>query len=262
MAMLGFSIRKAFYDGWDHILSLAAMNVFYVLLLLAFYLAGGTNLETHTALSLTLLSLIVLVYCIYSIGVYRNAYAYGKDLKSDIKGFFSEIKKRIKYGLFHYLVTMLILVGTLFVGPAYLSLGSLMGYFTGTLVLWVALAVLLAMQYYYPLCFYCPHKGPLQIFKLCFAFFLDNFGYTLFLMIRTIFDLVVSVLSALLVPGLAGVAVSRTTMVRLLIIRYEYLDNHVGIPKKQADWDEMLFDESERLRDRNLLDAVFPRRRR
>ena len=24
--MLGFSIRKAFYDGWDHILELAAMN--------------------------------------------------------------------------------------------------------------------------------------------------------------------------------------------------------------------------------------------
>lgn len=262
MSMLGFSIRKAFYDGWDHILSLAAMNAFYVLLFLAFYLAGGTNLETHTTISLILLSLIVLVYCIYNIGVYRNAYAYGKDLNSDIKGFFSEIKKRIKYGLFHYLITMLVLVGSLFVGPAYLTLGSMMGYFTGTLVLWVALAVLLAMQYYYPLCFYCPEKGPLQIFKLCFAFFLDNFGYTLFLMLRTIFDLVVSVLSALLVPGLAGIAVSRTTMVRLLIIRYEYLDNHVGISKKQADWDEMLFDETERLRDRNLLDAVFPRRRR
>lgn len=262
MAMLGFSIRKAFYDGWDHILSLAAMNTFYVLLFLAFYLAGGTNLETHTTISLILLSLIVLVYCIYSIGVYRNAYAYGKDLKSDIKGFFSEIKKRIRYGLFHYLITMLILVGTLVVGPAYLSLGSLMGYFTGTLVLWVALAVFLAMQYYYPLCFYCPEKGPLQIFKLCFAFFLDNFGYTLFLMLRTIFDLAVSVLSALLVPGLAGIAVSRTTMVRLLIIRYEYLDNHIGMTKKQVDWEDILFDEMERTGKRSLLDMVFPRRHR
>ncbi len=260
--MLGFSIRKAFYDGWDHILELAAMNLVYVLMVLGIYLVWGFNIEGYTAASLILISIIVLLYCIFSLGVYRNAYCYGKDLKSDIKGFFSTMKGKFRYALLYYVVIMLILAGVLFVGPAYLSLGSMMGYFLGTLVIWVALAVLLAMQYYYPLCFYSPDKGPIQIFKLCFAFFLDNFGYTLFLLLRSMFDLAVSVLSAFLIPGLAGIAVSRTTMARLLIIRYEYLDNNVVITKKQADWDEVLFDEKERFGKRNLLDALFPRRRR
>ena len=35
-----------------------------------------------------------------------------------------------------------------------------------------------------------------------------------------------------------------------------------GITKKQADWTVVLFDETERFGKRNLLDAVFPRRRR
>ena len=260
--MLGFCIRKAFYDGLDHILNLAAMNLFYILLLLAFYLAGGINLQEHTAISLTLLSLIVLIYCIYSAGVYRSAFAYGKDLKTGPRLFFQAIREKLKYALLHYLITMLILVGSLIVAPAWLSLGSMTGYFIGTLILWVALALILAMQYYYPLCYYCPDKGPVQVFKLCFAFFLDNIGYTLFLLLRTVFDIVISVLTAFLAPGLAGVAVSQTTMTRLLIIRYEYLDNNVGITKKQADWTEVLFDETERFGKRNLLDAVFPRRRR
>ncbi len=260
--MLGFSIRKAFYDGWDHVLALAAMNLVYVLMVLGIYLAGGMNLKEHTALSLAAISLIVLAYSIYSLGVFRNAYCYGKYLKNDIRLFFSVMREKLRYALFHYLVTMLILAGALFVGPAYLSLGSMTGYFFGTLVLWVALSVLLAMQYYYPLCFYSPERGPLQIFRLCFAFFLDNIGYTLFLFLRTLFDLVVSALSAFVVPGLAGIAVSATTMTRLLIIRYEYLDNNVGISKKQADWEDILFDEKERLGKRSLLDALFPRRRR
>ena len=72
--MLGFSIRKAFYDGWDHILELAAMNLVYVLMVLGIYLVWGFNIEGYTAASLILISIIVLLYCIFSLGVYRNAY--------------------------------------------------------------------------------------------------------------------------------------------------------------------------------------------
>ncbi len=259
--MLGFCIRKAFYNGWDNIPRLAVMNLVYVLLFLAFYLAGGTNLETHTALSLTLMSIIILAYCVYSLGVYKVTYSISKDIKPDFDTFKHAISEKLKHGLLYYLMMMLVLVGVFFVGPAWISLGNMVGYFTGTLTLWVALVALLFMQYYLPLCFYCPEKKPGEVLKLSFAFFNDNIGYSIFLLLRTVFDIVISVLTALLLPGLSGVAVSRTTMVRLLIIRYEYLDNNPGKTKKQADWYEVLEDEMESFGKRNLLDLIFPRKR-
>ena len=76
------------------------------------------------------------------------------------------------------------------------------------LVFWFVFLSAIALQYFFPLAMYLEADGPLKTLKKCFLLLADNLGVSFFLFVRTILDFALSVLTAMLIPGIAGISLS------------------------------------------------------
>ena len=74
-SMIGFFIKKAFFDGWDNLIGLVLYNLvsigLLILLLLASYLTEVSTLVWLSAIALTLL-----IFCLFSGALSNVCYEY------------------------------------------------------------------------------------------------------------------------------------------------------------------------------------------
>ena len=86
----------------------------------------------------------------------------------------------------------------------------------------------------------------------------DNMGLTLFLALRTVIDLALTVLTASLVPGLGGISLSRMDTIRLLMKKYDFLEEHPGTRRRDINWEDLLYEENQLIGPRSLKGMIFP----
>ena len=100
--------------------------------------------------------------------------------------------------------------------------------------------------------------NPFKTLKKCFLLVADNMGVTLFLLVRTVIDMVLTILTATLMPGLAGISLSRMDTVKLLMKKYDFLEANPDSTRKDINWEDLLYEEKQLVGPRSLKNMIFP----
>ncbi len=255
--MIGFLIKKSFFDGWDNLLTLVVLNLGYLVAFGLLLLSSATS-EMSIALWLGLIVLAIAYISIYSLGVGAITYGYSRYKREGIKTFFVAIKERFTHALLYFVFIIALVVCIAYVIPFYFNMANMLGYLLGMLLVWALFAFLLAMQYYFPLCFYCEADSPLTTLRKSFGLVADNLGTTFFLVLKSLIDLVITIFTATLIPGFGGISLARMDTVKLLLKKYEFYAKNPGSTKKDLNWEDLLYEERELVGPRSLKGMIFP----
>ena len=257
LAMIGFFIKKSFFDGWDNFFSLILQNLIYIAFLL-----GGLTLVYFLGENMALFYLsivIVLLLVSLSLGgtaeVTRNFSCYSSEVwRPYIKG----IKRNIKHSLFFFLILLLLFLVYMITIPFYSSMDSGLGIILSVVMIWVTVFFVMALPYYFALMTMLPGDGPVKTLKKSFIISFDNPGRTLFLLLHIIFDSIISIFTVGLIPGISGIMLSESDMMKLLMKKYDFLEANPDKTKKDINWDELLQEEKDNVGVRTLKGMIFP----
>jgi hypothetical protein len=254
--MLGFYIKKAFFDGWDHLFALVALNLVFLgivaLVVILPMSLGISGLVTLIPISLAILLCSVWwSACIHSL---VHVADYGSIA-------FREVLDDVKTGLVPGLqMAVVSIIGWILVSvglPFYLQNGGLLGVFAAGILFWCALISLLSLQYYIPLRARLGGGFKKNIRK-SFIMFFDNASFSIFLLVYNFITLVISFFLAFMAPGPAGVALALDVAIRLRMKKYDWLEANPGVNRKKVPWDELLEEDKDLVGSRTLKGMIFP----
>lgn len=255
--MIGFFIKKSFFDGWDNLISLVVLNLGYLLVLLAIY--GGLELmAVSTPGGIAVLVVASALHSLYTGAVSYQTKGFAWYTRPGFAAFKESFALIWRHAVLHFIVNTLLLTVIFFVIPFYLSYDSMFAFFVAVLVFWVAFSCALALMYFYPLAVQMPDDKPTKTLKKAFIIVGDNLGFSLFFALYHVVSLVISVLLATIIPGVSGIQLSRQVAVKLLMYKYDYIDEHADADKKHLPWEELLFDEQEKVGKRTFRGMIFP----
>jgi hypothetical protein len=254
--MIGFFIKKAFFDGWDNLFSLLFLNLGFILALgIGVILPGSVGLPAWATAATGLLAIAVgSVWWSVSVFALRGV--------ADFGGFHPrELLDHLKAGLVPGLqVGALLIIGWLVVSiglPFYFSLGGIFGALAAGIIFWCAVILLLALQYYVPLRARLG-GGLRKNVRKSFMLFFDNPGFSIFLFVHSVFSLILSLFLAFLLPGFAGVALAQDVALRLRLYKYDWLEANPEANRRAVPWDALLGEDKELVGKRTLKGMFFP----
>ena len=257
--MIGFLIKKTFFDAWDNLFALLAVNLIYgvicaVPVVVFFLLRESVTLIMMLVLILSALALL----SFHSLGASALSGKWSCYTKGGIKSYFNAIRNHFRHALVYFIIYSFIVLSFLFILPSYFSTGTPGGTIIGLVLLWVSVLLLLSSQFYFPLCILMEKDGPFKTLKKSFIVLGDNMLYAVFLALRSIIDTVLTLATLSLVPGLGGINLSRTDTMKLIMLRYDYMDSNNIKDKKQISWSEILYNDRNAIGHRSLKDMFFP----
>lgn len=255
--MIKFLIKKSFFGGWDNLIPQFLYNIATMSLLTAFLFAYTAVEESAFSILIPILAGFLLLYCVLIFGIGGITKNWSEYQSSWGTGFGLAIKNHIPHIILFYLVALFCVLNIVVLIPFYLGLMNFFGLFVAFLQVWVTLFLLIALQYYIPLCMFLEDKKAFFIFKQCFALFFDNVGFSLFVSIKTVFDFLLSALSFFFIPGFTFINLSHMDAVNLLHQRYRWAKEH-NIPKKSVNIYEMLEEERNNMGVRNIRNFFRP----
>lgn len=258
--MIGFFIKKNFFDGWDNLLSLVFPN------LLIFALVVGGYFVADVALNLSLL-LSMLVLGIFWCGTSIAIFAFGScaaeianfksvTFKDWLRNFPSVWKDGLIFGLMTGVLTTL---GAITI-PFYLQMEGMVGLFLAALVFWFLLVCVLAFQWVLPIQSIMNNDLKKSI-KKSFIIFFDNPGFSLFMFLYTIFLVVLSIALFMIAPSFCGIVLAHTNGLRLRLYKYDWLETHPDASpaeKKHIPWKELVAEDRDNVGPRTLKNFIFP----
>ena len=255
--MIGFFLKKAFFDGWDNMISLVVVNLGYLLVLLSLY--GAFSLMTaQVVLAFVLFAVTVGLHAFYASGVNTLAHAMVRGRRGEFSEFLASFKQMWKHALLMWAGELVMLTIALFVIPFYLSLQTVFSLVLAVVLFWVLLILSFINLYYYPLAVQFPQDTPLKSAKKALVLVADNLLFTIVLSVYQVILFVMSIFLATIIPGISGIAVSRSAAMHILMLKYDYLEEHPEADRKHLPWDELLYEERERVGRRSLRSIIFP----
>ncbi len=254
--MIGFLIKKTFFDLWDNLFRVALINIGFILS------AALSVLLLSLSADITVLFYAIMLIAMLWLSIYLSAAALSLASVSDYKTFgFSDFFKNMKEswpaGIIFGLIVFAVFLITTIVLPFYLGIESLVGLLLASLIFWSLAAVLLSFQFFFAIRARLDVK-PLKIIKKCFIIFFDNTGFSIFSLLHNIVILALSLLLALLFPGPAGILLYLDEALRLRLLKYDYLEENPDANRRKIPWDALLIDEREKTGTRSLKSFIFP----
>jgi len=174
-SMIGFFIKKSFFDGWDNLYLLAALNGIFLLVLLLFF-AVPVALGAPMWLIIIAVACAIAVLSIWDVAVSNAMYAIadGKSVHfADIK---AAIPRSAKLGLVMGGINIIYGVALTVALPFYLSQKAMWGVFAGGVLFWTMILAMLILQYV-PAIFARDGGTLRQIFRTSLYLFVDNPGF-------------------------------------------------------------------------------------
>lgn len=255
--MNGFLIKKAFFDGWDNLLGMVLQNLLYMGMLLLVLLAMGLQ-EGAEPFIIPALALIALVFSFVTSGVGACTYAYSRYERVGWSGFKRGIARSVRHTLLYWVVIIALLLVYTFVMPFYAAYRNLFGLLVCAVLFWVSLAFLLAMMFYWPLHYTMEGDRPTKTLRKCFIIMFDNMGRTLFCAVFTLVQFCISVMVAGLIPGVSGISLMHMDFIKLIMLKYDYLDEHPDADRKHLPWYDLTYEDRESVGPRSLKNMIFP----
>lgn len=254
--MVGFLVKKVFFDIWDNFISIVIMNLGYLIIASSVVLASCiTNYSLFG--SYILFGFSIFLFSFYSLGVSSLTFKLSQYKKPNFQDFKNSYKNYFSHLIVHFMVCLIIFICLCFVVPFYFSIQNMIGICFGTLLLVFSLSLIIALQFYFPICFYFEKENPVSTLKKSLGMFADNLGVSFFLFLRSIFDIILTIFTATLIPGITGISLSRMDTTRLLVKKYEFLSKN-NSSKKDLNWEELLEEEKQLLGPRSLKNMFFP----
>lgn len=258
--MIGFFIKKNFFDGWDHLLSLVFPNLILFALTIGGYFLADLALNVSVFVSLLVLGILwcAIAVAVFAFGPCAAQIASFKSVtfRDWLRNFRSSWKVGIGFGLITFL---LLLLGTITI-PFYLQMEGMVGLFLAALVFWFLLVCALSLQWFLPI--RCLMGNDFKrCLKKSFIIFFDNPGFSLFIFIYTLVLLLLSVALFMTVPSFCGIVLAHVNALRLRLYKYDWLEEHPdGIPaqKKHIPWKELMAEDRENIGPRTLKGFIFP----
>ena len=255
--MLGFLVKKAFFDMWDHFLGALVINLGFLLLCMvpfsAFQFVGALS----PAAFVGIIALGVLLLFVYA----GPASLLARDMTNYEAAEWKNFVKYLKQTWFQSLILGLIyVVGivVVWVGfTTYLSMEGFLGLAATVFLFWAVVIWLLASQFYFPVLARLDSKIS-KILRKSFILFFDNTFFAFVLGFGVLLTSAVSVVTALLFPGIAGVLIWHQAAVKLRLLKYDYLEENPSANRKKIPWDALLVEEKERVGKRTLRGMIFP----
>lgn len=254
--MIGFFIKKAFFDGWDHLFALVLLNlVFLLLIALGVLVPGIAGLPAWIGVASLLVALaagsVWYSTCVFALLPVAD---FGSI---SFAGVVAALKKSVLPGLqvgcIYGGAAFLLSIGI----PFYLSKGGFFGSLSCGLLFWCAVILALSLQFYIPLRARLG-GGFRKNLRKSFILFFDNPGFALFIFLYSAISLVISLFLAFLIPGFSGVALASDVALRLRMRKYDWLDENPGANRKRVPWDELLVEDRELVGKRTLKGMIFP----
>lgn len=254
--MIGFFVKKAFFDGWDHLYALVGMNLAHLVLALLFFalpLAAGLPAQALAALAVA----GVFAMSLWQTACARLAYSiadYGSPRIADaLRSLREDWGAGLQLGAMNLGIMAALLVGI----PFYLSMDGFLPMFAAALLFWTAALAMLVLQYYLPIRT-ALGGGFAKNLRKALVLALDNPGFSLFLAVHGLVTMVLSALPAFLAPGLAGLAVAQADAVKLRLFKYDWIEKNPQADRRAVPWDSLLAEERELVGERTLRGMIFP----
>jgi hypothetical protein len=254
--MVGFLIKKTFFDLWDNLFRIALINLGFVAsLTIPIFIPPLLEFVPALALAVMLLGIL---WCV----VYLSAAALSIKAISDYGSFgfgdfFQNLKRSWPAGLAMGLLGFGIWLLAAVAIPFYLNMGSLFGLLLSAVIFWTMVVAVLALQFFFAARSRLDVKTG-KIVKKCFMFFFDNPGFCIFSLIHNLIILVVSILLAFLFPGPGGLLLYLDEAMRLRLLKYDYLEQNPTANRRKIPWDALLIDDREKTGTRSLRSFIFP----
>ena len=256
--MIGFLIKKTFFDLWDNLFRVALLNLgFIASLAVPVFLPG---LFSGPALFFAALAVGTL-WC----SVYLAAAALSLKAVSDYRSFgFGDFVRNLKAGwpagLFMGVAVLMLWAVFSIIIPFYLSINSMIGLLLAAVIFWTLVLALLSLQFFFAVRSRLD-SNLIKVFKKCFIIFFDNPALAVFSLLHNAVILVISALLAFLFPGPAGILLYLDEALRLRLLKYDWLEaNPETSPsgRRKIPWDAILIEEREKTGTRSLRSFIFP----
>ena len=258
--MIGFFLKKNFFDGWDNFLPLALFNIAVILIVSSFFGLA------YVLSSIPVLSLLSLFVCILPVGILLLAFSNLMSRIADYKSFsFKEIGSEIqctwRHGVLFALIETFCWVVAGVAVPYYFSFRNFFGLFLGVSVVWIFAVIQLSLLWFFPI------RSRLEsnfckCLKKCFIVFFDNTGFTLFMVLYSTVLIILTPFLAFLMPGFSGLLLAWNNAFKLRMYKYDWMEQHPEIPiqtaRKQIPWDELLAEDRETVGSRSIRNLIFP----
>ncbi|HIV98305.1 MAG TPA: hypothetical protein IAB12_00810 [Candidatus Ornithospirochaeta avicola] len=255
--MKGFFIKKAFFDGWDNLLVMVAQNLIYMAIIIcAIYTTG--LLGEFTFLGISILVLLLFAESVIAGGTNHVVYNWAHYKKEGFSAFKTGIKRNFRHAvLFFFLQLLLILYVTIIIPFYSMVEGNAVTFVITVALLWILFIFSLAFPFYFALSEHLPADRPFKTLKKCFIIMIDNIGFAVFYLFYSIICLLISIFTLGLVPGFVGKQLASQDAVKLLMYKYDFLEEHPD-ERKNINWDDLLFEEKKNLGPRSLKNTIFP----
>ena len=254
--MIGFLIKKNFFDLWDNLFRIALINIGFIASL------SFPVFVPPLFASVPILAMGVLLTGILWCFVYLSAAALSLKNVSDygnfgFADFFSNLKTIWPMGLFLGLIVFFGFILCNVVIPFYLSMESMIGLLLAAVIFWTLIVAVLALQFFFAVRARLDIKF-VKVIKKCFIIFFDNPMFCIFSLIHNLVVLALSGFVAFLFPGPAGILLFLDEGLRLRLMKYDWLEANPDANRREIPWDALLIDEREKTGTRSLRSFIFP----
>lgn len=254
--MIGFLIKKTFYDLWDNLLKLVLINLGFIVCI-AFPIFIPPLLERVPVLPFVALFIGLVLCCVYLATAALSLKSLSDYRSSGFRDFIRNFRRAWPAGL--------VLGGLIFIAwilvdiaiPFYMALNSLPGLFFAAVIFWTLLLGILSLQFFFTIHFRL-NGSIFKSLKKCFIVFFDNSFFCIFSLLYNIIGLALSVFLALLMPGPAGMLLFLDEAFRLRLFKYDWLEEHPDAKRNAVPWDALLIDEREKTGTRSFKNFIFP----
>jgi uncharacterized membrane protein YesL len=254
--MLGFLIKKAFFDMWDNLFRVVILNLGFVAVL-AIFLLLTPLLAGIPVIAIGTLIIGVALFSVYTGAVSRMASEIADNKSPGFADFWQFVKETFPTSL---LLALFITIYVLVVIVAFNFYGSLQN-FAGplavSLLFWVTTFLVLAGQYFFPVQSRM-NRDVRKMLKKGFLLLLDNPGFSIMLFLCTFITLVVSFFIAFIIPGFTALLILSNVALKLRLYKYDYLEKNPDANRRKIPWDTLLVEDREKVGKRTLKGMIFP----
>jgi hypothetical protein len=254
--MIGFLLKKTFFDFWDNFVSIILMNIAAVFLVVGFFLLPSVAGLPSAYLPFYVVPGIIALNFFFS-AVCRYTLDLADYKKSGLPAFFRYLRDCWKQSLVTSVITLAMLGFVLFVLPVSLFSNSIIFLAAGGLAFWIWVTVYLSVLFFLPASIRLK-KTLFQSLRFAFSFVFDNTAFSFFLLLFSIVILALSIFLVFLVPGIAAIALFLNVGFKLRIYKYYWLESHPGADRKKIPWNELIAEDYERVGKRTVRGMIFP----
>lgn len=253
--MIGFTIKKWFFDLWDNLVIIVACNIVFDIILFAGF--SGVMLSLPPLVSMV--ALILGILGMYAMASIMNGITW--NISRGERFEFAAIPAMFHRGWRQSLLLGAMNVAIFFLSDIamkfYTQLNNFEGMILMAIVFWALVFWLLLGSYFLPLNAQMDTSVK-KLFRKSFLITADNPGFSIAVGIGSILILVLSIASFTLLPGITGLLLWHQTALKLRLRKYDWMEEHPGEPVKNIPWKELHQEDNDRVGHRSLKGMIFP----